>query len=97
MPNTIKDTLVVCERVTNSRTPTTIFLHAESEMNELRLEVIKSVTGEAPGSDGILGEACDVIACMVDIIHKTYPNITDTEIHRVLMSKLAKWEREYSE
>lgn len=82
------------DRVNDGRTLRDIFTHAEGEMRELDSDVGAIMSGTSdPGPDGILGEAIDVIACMMDLIRKQYPDITDEELEWKMTEKCAKWER----
>lgn len=88
MLRTIRD---YCDAVQNDRDLHEIFYHAEEEMFELKQEIDNGDTGE----DGIVGEAVDVILCMVDIINRHKPNISNLEIMHIVVQKCEKWERLY--
>lgn len=45
------------------------------------------------GDDGIIGEACDVINCAIDIIYLSNPDITAEEINACMVKKLDKWKK----
>ena len=81
------------DRVNDGRQNQDIFQHGAGEMVELQSEILLDRAGLAPGPDGILGEAIDVIACMMDIIRKQYPDITDDKLEWKMLEKCAKWER----
>lgn len=81
------------DRVNDSRQNQDIFQHGAGEMVELQSEILLDRVGLAPGPDGILGEAIDVIACMMDIIRKNYPSITDEQLEWKMLEKCEKWER----
>lgn len=89
-------TLEVCQRIENSRDLSSIFNHAKGEMEELNNEIVDFNLGRPEGSDGVVGEAVDVMLCMVDIIYKRNPDITKEQIFSVICNKLDKWERLYS-
>jgi len=63
------------------------------EVGELSTEIgIQSGhTGKTPGSDGILGEAVDVILCALDMIRVNYPDVTEEDIVRIAEKKCDKW------
>lgn len=81
------------DRVNNGRTNQDIYNHGLGEMEELQSEVIYKKKNLEPGPDGILGEAVDVIACMMDLIRKNYPMVTDAELEAAMLHKCQKWER----
>jgi hypothetical protein len=56
--------------IRNGRTPEDVLRHADSEMDELREEVEKFQHDLDEGADGIVGEAVDIIACIVDLLHE---------------------------
>lgn len=62
-------------------------------MGELSQEVMidQGHHYKAPGKDGIIGEAVDVIVCMADMIFQADPTITEEEVQVILAKKLAKW------
>lgn len=88
-------TLEVCQRIENDRTISGVFDHAKSEMDELSEEILRFLDDQEPGPDGVVGEAIDVIICMVDIIYKKNPSISKEQIYFLICQKLDKWERLY--
>lgn len=83
------------KRVRNGRTQDTIVEHMSGEVVELKEEIEKDKLGLAPGSDGIVGENLDIIACALDSIFEHAPEITDEQLNRILITKCEKWERKY--
>lgn len=85
--------------VVNDRTSYYILSSAMAEMGELAEEVGIANGGsyKNAGPDGILGEALDTIACLVDLIHKEYPNITEQDLVAYMSVKLNKWESKVKE
>ena len=57
----------------------------------LRLVIDEGLSYKVKGKDGIVGEGIDVIICVLDLIRKTYPNITESELEAIADNKLAKW------
>lgn len=92
----IQYVLDTAKRVQNNRTMPDIFRAMNGEMSELADEVQLVLDGGEPGPDGILGEAVDVMSCLLDLIYKSNPNITQADIEAVMKLKAAKWERLYS-
>lgn len=80
------------DKIKNSRKPIEIALQVSSETGELMDEVRRSeVPGfyKKPGVDGILGESCDVMIAVLDLLFKkgyTEKDITDT-----IKNKCEKW------
>lgn len=93
----MKDYLAECRAVENDRTVLTAYRHAEGELEtELYPEIMKSLNGEPEGDDGIIGEATDVILCMLDIIAMTDPNLTFEQLtSKFFDKKFEKWKRVY--
>lgn len=81
-------------RIKNNRNISGIFMQAVSEMGELgeevRIKTDKSYYRKDEGKDGILGEACDVIIALTDLLN--IAGYTLEDIDRVISSKLNKWE-----
>ena len=80
----------------NGRTARNIFNHARGELKELEDELDLKDQGEAPGPDGVIGEAVDVMQCMLDLIFHERPDITDEEIDTLMRTKCVKWRAWYS-
>lgn len=84
-------------RIQNGRQLLDITKSADRELSELCDEVHLHNAGKAPGPDGVVGEAVDVIACMLDLIFTVEPNTTDSEINAILLRKCEKWARRYKD
>lgn len=85
------------DRIKNSRTPESIMSHGEGEVVELREELEKFKAGEAAGEDGIVGEVADVLACMIDLLRVTNPNLTADDFRQVVINKCDKWVAKYGD
>jgi uncharacterized protein YunC (DUF1805 family) len=61
--------LKVSGKVSNGRTVETVLMHLVTEVGELAQEVVvaEGRSYKAPGRDGVVGEAVDVILCAVDL------------------------------
>jgi hypothetical protein len=81
--------------IQNGRRDWDIVEHAKKEIVEIEEELTLLDQGKDPGADGVVGEAIDVIACMLDLIFTSRPNITDAEINAILLAKCEKWARRY--
>lgn len=81
-------------RIKNDRDISGIFMQAVSEIGELgeevRIKTDKTYYRKDEGKDGILGEACDVIIAVTDLLN--IAGYTLEDIDRVITSKLNKWE-----
>ena len=88
----------ISDSIDDGRTIKDIFAYTIEEVGELATE-INIETGyskKLPSEDGILGEAIDSIICLVDIIHKTYPDVTSDDIEGICRVKLLKWFSKYT-
>lgn len=80
------------DKIKNDRKPIEIALQVSSETGELMDEVRRSEAQgfyKKPGVDGILGESCDVMIAVLDLLFKkgyTEKDITDT-----IKKKCEKW------
>jgi hypothetical protein len=84
-------------QIQNGRTLFDIHEHGEKEMVELKDELIADLDGGDQGADGIVGEAVDVIACMLDAIFVYRPETTNDEIAAIMLAKCEKWARRYKD
>lgn len=78
-----------------TRNITRTVLKLQEEVGELSTEVnikLGNLPKKAPGEDGIIGEACDVIIAALDVIYMVDNNIKTEDILKVMESKLNKWE-----
>lgn len=83
-------------KIKNGRTYLDATRHAEGELVELYEEIQKVATGQPEGSDGIVGEAIDIIACLLDVIFLKQPDITNDEITAIMLRKCQKWAKFYA-
>lgn len=83
--------------IQNGRNLFDIFDHGEKEMVELAEELGLAHAGRPSGPDGIVGEAIDVMACMLDMIFVYQPDITTEEIAAMMLAKCEKWARRYKD
>ncbi|AFF28292.1 gp295 [Sphingomonas phage PAU] len=71
-----------------------VMLKVQEEVGELATEVnVKSgfLGQHKAGKDGILGEACDSIIALLDIIYLDNPNVTEEDIAKTIKKKVKKW------
>jgi hypothetical protein len=69
--------------------------HAIGEMDELSDEIAIVNKGDTPGVDGVIGEAVDIVVCLIDLIYKNNPNITTAQLQDIIKNKCDKWLRVY--
>ena len=89
----IKSIFSASDLIQDGRTLKDVFTYGVEEMGELATEV-NIATGfsrKAPGKDGIVGEAIDVITCMIDLIHLYRPEMTEQDLKAIVNIKLQKW------
>jgi hypothetical protein len=80
-------------KVAKRRTIDSITHSAGAEFGELCEEVMiaNGQSYKTPGKDGIVGEAIDTIACLLDLIHVYNPSITEDYLNTLMATKCAKW------
>lgn len=79
--------------IKDDRSQYRVLTSATEELGELAQE-IRVANGHSykeEGKDGVVGEAIDLIACALDLIYITDPNISGFEINQKLALKCAKW------
>lgn len=71
------------------------FTYLGEEVGELATEIaiLHGDSTKEPGEDGVVGEAIDVIACCLDIIHRVDPNLTEEDIKGIMLRKCDKWKQ----
>jgi hypothetical protein len=64
-----------------------------SEVGELaeEIEIAEGLSNKSSGKDGVTGEAIDAIICLLDIIRRYNPGITEDELGFIVAHKLSKW------
>jgi len=73
-------------------------VYAMSELGELSDEImiVEGKSDREAGVDGVVGEAVDVIVCMLDIIHKADPTVCENDIVNIAKAKIKKWQSKAS-
>ena len=90
----VNEILAASAEVENGRTIQDILTHAMTELGELAQEVqiAEGKSYKQQGSDSVVGEALDVINCMIDIIYVHYGVLADEHYLTALNDrKLSKW------
>lgn len=74
------DSAKLADKYHNTRTMNTILNHAMSELGETaeEINIIKGGNSQ-PGPDGVIGEALDTIAALLDLMYVVNPNLTEKE------------------
>lgn len=94
----MKDYLAQCKEIVNSRTIRSAFDHAMGEMFELDEALIISENGGDSDEDGVVGEATDVILCMLDIISQYSPELNMEQLEEIYFKrKMQKWKDKYGQ
>lgn len=93
--NHVEKILEVCRNIQSIRSRASVWNHMMGEIQELADEINKFDANVKPGEDGIMGEACDVMLCLVDLIYQYYPEATQQDIYDRIVHKLDKWQRVY--
>lgn len=89
----ILDTCIASDGYDPLRNQYSVLAHTTAELGELAEEVAiaRGASYKAPGDDGVVGEAVDLIVCGVDMIYVTKPSITEEQILELVKAKCAKW------
>ena len=92
----------VSKKIKDDRSLDKILMHAVTELGELSEEVLieKGLSYKNPGVDGVVGEAVDLIICVVDLLYihlkqngvDLSGDVIDAYIKDVAEAKLKKWE-----
>lgn len=88
----IKTVFEIGDSINNGRSATSIALAVCSEAGELAEEVRKIHCADfykVPGKDGILGEGCDVLISVIDLLNKE--GYTEEQILETVRSKANEW------
>lgn len=94
----MNDYLKQCKEVQNNRNIRSVMRHAFGEFIELTEEIDLLEVGGSAGPDGIVGEATDVILCMLDVISLHDPEITMEELEeKFFKKKMKKWREVYGQ
>lgn len=89
----INETFKYSDQIKNGRNSFYVLSKCTEELGELSVEVqIKEgVSYKQPGKDGVVGEAIDLITCLIDMIHINYPELTEEDLLAIAIPKLEKW------
>jgi NTP pyrophosphatase (non-canonical NTP hydrolase) len=93
MKTIVTEVFTASEQVNDGRTLQDVLTHMITEVGELAQE-IQIDTGKSnrlPSADGVVGEAIDVVACALDVIHLQSPSLTEEDLVAIMQLKLQKW------
>lgn len=70
-----------------------VLIHTITEVGELAIEVqIKQGNSyKTAGPDGIFGESVDILICVVDMMIRDNPEVTEDQVVNAVKAKLHKW------
>lgn len=78
--------------VRNNRKSTDVFLQVVEEVGELSKELrtkYDTTSYKTEGEDGILGESCDILIALLDLI--VLEGYTEEDVKDIIDKKLNKW------
>lgn len=89
----VSHVFAISDSIDNNRIPMTILPFAMEELGELATEIaIDFGTSAKPvGKDGVIGEGVDAIICILDIIRKYKPDVTEEDLMAIAVRKCTKW------
>ena len=91
---TLWDSVVeISDQIHNDRKIQDVFMKTMEEIGELSQEIMihNGTSYKKPGSDGVSGEAIDVLNCIIDLIHVYDPSLTEKDIATIARVKQQKW------
>lgn len=94
----VLDTFDTADCIHNGRDRQDILNYLATEYGELMEEhiIAQGKSYKDPGKDGIVGEAVDMIVCLLDLIHHEQPDLTEAELQEVFRKKLNKWDLKHN-
>jgi hypothetical protein len=93
MKTIVTEAFTTAEQVNDGRTLQDVLTHMITEVGELAQEIQLDAgkSNRLPSADGIVGEAIDVVACALDVIHLQSPSLTEEDLVAIIQLKLQKW------
>lgn len=97
--NAIDTILAASREVPTPRDLNAVFMKVAEEVGELATEIaiLTGASYKEPGPDGVVGEACDAIIALVDLIYLMQPGVEEADLLGVVTAKLSKWKRKAQE
>ena len=89
----VTDTINACSQIKNNRSLQDILTHLMTEVGELaqEIQIAEGKSYKQHGKDGVIGEAVDLINCVIDIIHQYDNTVTEETLQKINTEKLNKW------
>lgn len=83
----------ISDKIDDGRTLSTVMLSLQEEVGELATEVAIHIgkSYKEPSSDGVVGEAVDVMVVLLDIIKLYDPTVSIADIEQIMVDKSNKW------
>jgi hypothetical protein len=93
MNTLVTTTFAASEQINDGHTLQDALIHMMTEVGELaqEIQIDTDKSNRLPSVDGVVGEAIDVIACALDIIHLQSPLLTEKDLVAIMQLKLQKW------
>lgn len=93
MQTLVSETFKYSDQIKNNRNTFYVLSKCVEELGELsvELQIAAGVSYKEAGKDGVVGEAIDLITCVLDIIRITHPNLTEEDLVSIAIPKLEKW------
>lgn len=91
----VQRALDTTKEVKDNRTLQDILTHLTTEVGELaqEIQIAEGKSYKKHGTDGVVGEAVDVIACAIDIISQYDHRVNELDLTAILITKLEKWKK----
>jgi hypothetical protein len=89
----VTETFKYSDTIKNNRDAFYVLSKCVEELGELSVEVqiATGVSYKEAGKDGVVGEAIDLITCVLDLIRITHPNLSEEDLVAIAIPKLEKW------
>lgn len=85
--------LAMSRRIKDSRMVHEVSYKLGEEFGELSQELLIAAGKhyKKPGKDGVIGEALDMIVCLIDLIYCHQHDVTEEQLAEMIQRKLDKW------
>ena len=81
------------DEIRNERDQMYVLSKCIEELGELstEIQIHLGYSYKKPGPDGVIGEEIDLLTCVVDIIRRTSPELTEEDLICLSIPKIEKW------
>jgi hypothetical protein len=85
--------LAMSRRIKDNRSVPDVQYKLTEEFGELGQELLIAAGKhyKMPGKDGVIGEALDMIVCLIDMIYHHQNDVTEEQLAEMIQKKLDKW------